>query len=49
MDAGLPDPTQYQNGILRKSKKIREVTCQNRLGGYHSRPIGLLQSLSVGR
>jgi hypothetical protein len=27
--------------FLRKSKKIPEVTCQIRLGRYHTRPIGL--------
>ena len=34
--------------FLRKSKKIREVTCQIRLGGYHSRPIGLTLILELG-
>ena len=34
--------------FLRKSKKIREVTCQIRLGGYHSRPIGLTLILEHG-
>ena len=34
--------------FLRKSKKIREVTCQIRLGGYHSRPIGLPLILERG-
>ena len=34
--------------FLRKSKKIREVTCQIRLAGYHSRPIGLPLILEHG-
>ena len=34
--------------FLLKSKKILEVTCQIRLGGYYSRPIGLTPILGHG-
>ena len=49
LDAGLQDPTPIRWAFLQKSKKIPEVTCQIRLGRYHTRPIGLTLILDVGR